>query len=219
MEYLRLVQSPGHGVAAAPLVPDPGRCPCRQLPREPDPGLPAHGGDRGHRRRWPALGPGMRPPTDGPGALSPTTPAWRPSSASTAGGSRSSTFGLAGALAGLSGLLIVAQYGGLGFASGFQFGLKALIAAIIGGIGSVPGALLGGIAVGLFETLLVGLPADRGPRHRALRGPCRLPDLPAGRISRSSRRNSPTGLTPVRGICIIGSRHVRPSGSGSRKRH
>lgn len=62
------------------------------------------------------------------------------------------TFGLAGALAGLSGLLIVAQYGGLGFASGFQFGLKALIAAVIGGIGSVPGALLGGIAVGLFET-------------------------------------------------------------------
>jgi branched-subunit amino acid ABC-type transport system permease component len=60
---------------------------------------------------------------------------------------------LAGAMAGLSGMLIVAQYGGLGFAGGFQFGLKALIAAIIGGIGSIPGALLGGFAVGLFETL------------------------------------------------------------------
>nr|WP_246504815.1 branched-chain amino acid ABC transporter permease [Microvirga antarctica] len=60
---------------------------------------------------------------------------------------------LAGAMAGLSGMLIVAQFGGLGFAGGFQFGLKALIAAIIGGIGSVPGALLGGLAVGLFETL------------------------------------------------------------------
>ena len=33
-----------------------------------------------------------------------------------------------------------------------SFGLKALIAAIIGGIGSVPGALLGGLAIGLFET-------------------------------------------------------------------
>jgi branched-chain amino acid transport system permease protein len=63
------------------------------------------------------------------------------------------TLALAGAVAGLSGMLIVTQYGGLGFASGFQFGLKALIAAIIGGIGSVPGALLGGVAVGLFETL------------------------------------------------------------------
>ncbi|MGO4705408.1 branched-chain amino acid ABC transporter permease [Microvirga sp. 2MCAF38] len=63
------------------------------------------------------------------------------------------TLALAGAMAGLSGLLIVVQYGGLGFAGGFQYGLKALIAAIIGGIGSIPGALLGGIAVGLFETL------------------------------------------------------------------
>ncbi|MBM6595513.1 branched-chain amino acid ABC transporter permease [Microvirga pudoricolor] len=62
------------------------------------------------------------------------------------------TFALAGAMAGLSGLLIVTQYGGIGFAAGFQYGLKALIAAIIGGIGSIPGALLGGVAVGLFET-------------------------------------------------------------------
>ncbi|QFU16603.1 branched-chain amino acid ABC transporter permease [Microvirga thermotolerans] len=63
------------------------------------------------------------------------------------------TLALAGAMAGLSGMLIVAQYGGLGFAGGFQYGLKALIAAIVGGIGSIPGALLGGVAVGLFETL------------------------------------------------------------------
>lgn len=63
------------------------------------------------------------------------------------------TLALSGAMAGLSGLLIVAQYGGLGFAGGFQFGLKALIAAIIGGIGSIPGALVGGFAVGLFETI------------------------------------------------------------------
>ena len=63
------------------------------------------------------------------------------------------TLALAGAMAGLSGMLIVAQYGGLGFAGGFQYGLKALIAAIIGGIGSIPGALMGGVAVGLFETL------------------------------------------------------------------
>jgi branched-subunit amino acid ABC-type transport system permease component len=62
------------------------------------------------------------------------------------------TLALAGAMAGLSGMLIVAQYGGLGFAGGTQFGLKALIAAIIGGIGSIPGALLGGVMVGLFET-------------------------------------------------------------------
>ncbi|WP_243368409.1 branched-chain amino acid ABC transporter permease [Microvirga solisilvae] len=63
------------------------------------------------------------------------------------------TLALAGAMAGLSGMLIVVQYGGLGFAGGFQYGLKALIGAIIGGIGSVPGALLGGFIIGLFETV------------------------------------------------------------------
>lgn len=63
------------------------------------------------------------------------------------------TLALAGAMAGLSGMLIVAQFGGLGFAGGFQFGLKALIAAIIGGIGSLPGAMLGGFLVGMFETV------------------------------------------------------------------
>lgn len=63
------------------------------------------------------------------------------------------TLAIAGAMAALSGMLIVAQYGGLGFAGGFQYGLKALIAAVIGGIGSIPGALLGGVAVGLFETV------------------------------------------------------------------
>jgi branched-subunit amino acid ABC-type transport system permease component len=45
------------------------------------------------------------------------------------------------------------QFGALGFAGGFGLGLKALAAAILGGVGSVPGALLGGLAIGLFETL------------------------------------------------------------------
>jgi branched-chain amino acid transport system permease protein len=60
---------------------------------------------------------------------------------------------LSGGLAGLAGALIVTQYGGLGFAGGFGFGLKALIAAVLGGIGSVPGAFVGGLALGLFETV------------------------------------------------------------------
>jgi branched-chain amino acid transport system permease protein len=64
----------------------------------------------------------------------------------------SRTLMLSGLVAGLAGALIVTQYGGLGFAGGFQFGLKALIAAILGGIGSVSGAFLGGVAIGFFET-------------------------------------------------------------------
>lgn len=62
------------------------------------------------------------------------------------------TLALSGGLAGLSGALVVLQYGGLGFAGGFQLGLKALVAAVLGGVGSVAGAFLGGLAIGLFET-------------------------------------------------------------------
>jgi branched-chain amino acid transport system permease protein len=63
------------------------------------------------------------------------------------------TLALAGALAGLAGSLVVIQYGGLGFAGGFQLGLTALVAAVVGGIGSVAGAWLGGLAIGVAETV------------------------------------------------------------------
>ncbi|MDB5559666.1 MAG: hypothetical protein JWQ36_2600, partial [Enterovirga sp.] len=63
------------------------------------------------------------------------------------------TFGLAGGLAGLSGALVAIQFGALGFAGGFQLGLKALAAAVLGGVGSLGGAFVGGLAIGLFETL------------------------------------------------------------------
>jgi branched-chain amino acid transport system permease protein len=63
------------------------------------------------------------------------------------------TLALSGGLAGLSGALVVLQYGGLGFAGGFGLGLKALVAAVVGGVGSVTGAFLGGLAIGLFETV------------------------------------------------------------------
>jgi branched-chain amino acid transport system permease protein len=68
---------------------------------------------------------------------------------------------LAGASAGLAGGLAALQFGALGFAGGFGLGLKALAAAILGGIGSVPGALAGGLAISGFETLWsAALPID-----------------------------------------------------------
>jgi branched-chain amino acid transport system permease protein len=58
---------------------------------------------------------------------------------------------LACALSGLAGGLVTALHGGIGFAGGFTLGLKALIAAVIGGIGSVPGAFLGGLLIAMVE--------------------------------------------------------------------
>jgi branched-chain amino acid transport system permease protein len=78
-----------------------------------------------------------------------------PFAAELLGVSRSRVLGqtmvLASALAGLGGVLTLFAYGGVGHAGGLVVGLKALIAAVIGGIGSVRGAVLGAIAVGLAE--------------------------------------------------------------------
>jgi branched-chain amino acid transport system permease protein len=63
------------------------------------------------------------------------------------------TFVLAGLMAGLAGWIFAVYYGNVGFAMGTVLGLKALVAAVVGGIGSVPGAFLGGLLVGLVETL------------------------------------------------------------------
>ena len=58
---------------------------------------------------------------------------------------------LAAGLVGVAGAGVTLHYGGIGFDYTTGLGLKALIAAIIGGIGSVPGALLGGIAIAVFD--------------------------------------------------------------------
>jgi branched-chain amino acid transport system permease protein len=67
------------------------------------------------------------------------------------------TFVLGAAYAGIAGFVILVRYGGVGFYDGFLLGFKALTAAIIGGIGSVPGAMLAGVIVGLAEAFAVQL--------------------------------------------------------------
>ncbi len=61
------------------------------------------------------------------------------------------TFSLSCALAGLAGGLTVLAYGSLGTDYATTLGVKALTAAVLGGIGSVPGAFLGGLFLGLAE--------------------------------------------------------------------
>jgi branched-chain amino acid transport system permease protein len=62
-------------------------------------------------------------------------------------------FFLGPALGGAAGVLVALHYGSFNFTLGWMFGLKAFIAAILGGIGNIPGAMLGGILLGVVESM------------------------------------------------------------------
>jgi branched-chain amino acid transport system permease protein len=62
------------------------------------------------------------------------------------------TFIMGAALAAVAGLMFMIYYGVVHFNDGFTPGVKAFTAAVLGGIGSLPGAVLGGILIGLIET-------------------------------------------------------------------
>ena len=63
------------------------------------------------------------------------------------------TFAVGGALAGAAGVLYALVFGQVQFAMGFVPGLKAFTAAVLGGIGNVPGAMVGGLFLGVFESV------------------------------------------------------------------
>lgn len=68
-------------------------------------------------------------------------------------GTISMTFAIGSALAAVAGILYICQYQSLRPTLGALPGIKAFVAAVLGGIGSVPGAMLGGIVLGLIESL------------------------------------------------------------------
>jgi branched-chain amino acid transport system permease protein len=66
------------------------------------------------------------------------------------------TFGLGSALAAAGGVLIGMQIPKIDPLMGIIYGLKAFVAAVLGGIGNVPGAVLGGLLIGTSEVMVVG---------------------------------------------------------------
>lgn len=66
-------------------------------------------------------------------------------------------FMIGSALAGVAGLMWGGKFGQIDPLMGFIPGLKSFVAAVIGGVGSIPGAILGGYLLGLSEVLFVGL--------------------------------------------------------------
>ena len=63
------------------------------------------------------------------------------------------TFFLGSALAGAAGLIFGLYYNFTSYVIGYTAGLRAFTAAVLGGIGSIPGAMLGGVIIGLIESL------------------------------------------------------------------
>jgi len=61
------------------------------------------------------------------------------------------TFVMGAALAAVAGVMFLLYYGVIDFYIGFVAGIKAFTAAVLGGIGSLPGAMLGGMIIGLIE--------------------------------------------------------------------
>lgn len=68
----------------------------------------------------------------------------------------SATFAIGSALAAIGGMLIASHIGQINFYIGFIAGIKAFTAAVLGGIGSIPGAVLGSMILGLTESFATG---------------------------------------------------------------
>lgn len=67
------------------------------------------------------------------------------------------TFAIGSGLAGIAGLMWGGKFGQIDPLMGYIPGLKSFVAAVIGGVGSIPGAILGGFILGFSEVLFVGL--------------------------------------------------------------
>jgi branched-chain amino acid transport system permease protein len=74
------------------------------------------------------------------------------------------TFAIAGAAAGAAGIMWAQTVGTVAYNLGFQLGLIAFTSAVLGGVGNLYGAVLGGLIIGLIQSYNDGLPIGPGQR-------------------------------------------------------
>ncbi len=101
----------------------------------------------------------------------------------------SMTFVIGAALAAVAGMMYLLYYGLVDFFMGFVAGIKAFTAAVLGGIGSLPGAMLRRARDRPDRDVLVGLFLGRVQGRRRVLDPDRGPDLPADRPARPARKS------------------------------
>ena len=102
------------------------------------------------------------------------------------------TFALGSALAAVGGVMVALAIPRIDPLMGLMTGLKAFVAAVLGGIGNIPGAMIGGVLIGLLETWPQRHRLLHLPRRRGVRGAHSDPALPAGR--HPGRGNGREGL-------------------------
>lgn len=95
-----------------------------------------------------------------------------------------STFAIGSGLAAVAALMYMAQYPKIYTTMGALLGLKAFIAAVLGGIGILPGAMLGGIVIGLVESFTTSYVSSSMAGHLRISDPHRGTDGKARRYSR-----------------------------------
>ena len=110
------------------------------------------------------------------------------------------TFVIGAALGAVAGVMVGSYYGIAHYQMGFILGLKAFSAAVLGGIGNLAGAMLGGLLLGLIEALGAGYVGDLTNLCQLAGGPTRSRKRCEQR-SRTSRCSAPTTRTCSRSWC------------------
>ena len=126
------------------------------------------------------------------------------------------TFLVAGALAGVGGVIFAFYATTIGFDTGFTLGLFAFTAAVLGGIGNLPGAVLGALLIGLVQAFNEGLHVEGAGLEvdgvARVRDPDHHPRLPAARPARRAHAGGGLGDLERRGRAGL-----RACGGGSRR--